>query len=317
MIDTVRFRQPRPLRESASRRNWNMKAVFTEVADADCLDDERLQSYSGVHRKSGIRFFGNREQIISVEASLPRLLFGHNGKLLLSQAHIHAALRKLHRTLGGISGRPREAEEYTRVDLVWHVPGSCAEFILAHRDVRHPRVRNATCVFDAQSITWPGAALRLLLYDKTKKETEAPGNFVRVEAQLRGHVLNECLRQSDYVLDFRHCYRFLRKLVLQLEPRARPHISDMVSLLAACSRLPTPGGEVHPVDVYLQGLCTRRSRDLRRQMAAVAIDNRAVNWLELMPEEPSPSPPGVGSVCRNGLINTSRRPTGQPILSEE
>lgn len=301
MIDTVRFRQPRFHRESASRRNWNMKSVFTEIADADCLDDERLQSYSGVHRKNGTRFYGNREQIISIEASLPRLLFGHNGRLLLSQAQINTALRKLDRTLGAISGRPRQAEEYTRVDLVWHVPGSCAEFILAHRDVRHPRVRNATCVYDAQSITWPGTSLRLVLYDKTREQTETSGDFVRVEAQLRGHVLNECLRESDYVLDFGHCYKFLRKLVLQLEPRTYPHVPSMVSLLAACSRLPTLSGEVHPVDAYLQGLCTRRRRDLRRQIAALAPESRAVNWPDLLPEEPPPSPPELAVLSAQHL----------------
>jgi hypothetical protein len=148
VIDTVRLRQPRYLRDSASRRNWEIRTVRREVADSEGFEDEYLQSYNGTHKEMGIRFYGNREVIVTVEASLPRILFGHNGRLLLSQADINASLRKLDCTLGKISQRPEDGFEYTRVDLVWHVPGSCAEFILAHRDVRHPRVRKATCVYD-------------------------------------------------------------------------------------------------------------------------------------------------------------------------
>ena len=291
MIDTVRLRQSRYLRESASRRNWDIKTIRREVAGSEGFEDEYLQSYQGIHKKMGIKFFGNRDQIVAVEASLPRVLFGHNGRLLLSQAHINAALGKLDRALDKISQRPEGDLEYTRVDLVWHVPGSCAEFILAHRDVRHPRVRKATCVYDKESITWGGSAFRLIIYDKTKKEDGHPGDFVWVEAQLRKHMLIPLFDDSHRALDFHRCYRHLRALVLQLEPPAVVQTSSYVGVLAACKRLPPLPDEVHPVHAHLLGLCPRRQRDLRRQIAKASVETRRVNWSLLLPEEPPQCPP--------------------------
>ena len=234
MIDTVQYRQPRYLRESASRRNWNIETVMREIIDSDGLEDEQLCMVRGVHKHTGIRFFGNRDQIINVQASLPRLLFGHNGKLLRSQAEIAAAFRKLNRTLDKISHPPEGPRVFKRIDLVWHVPGHCAEFIAAHQKVRHPRVRKATCVYDGESVTWRGSAFSLMIYDKSKKELGQPGEFVRVEVQLRQHMLDEFLGELETELDFIKCYRYFRRLVLQLEPAASFRTSSLASLLAAC-----------------------------------------------------------------------------------
>ena len=302
MIDTVRLRQPRYLRDSASRRNWEIRTIRREVAYDDGLEDEYLQSYNGIHKKLGIRFFGSRDQIITVEASLPRVLFGHNGRLLLSQAEINAALRKLDRTLGKISQPPEDCMEFLRVDLVWHVPGSCAEFVLAHRDVRHPRVRKVTCVYDGESITWGGSALRLMIYDKAKRELGRPGDFVRVEAQIRGHMLTEFFDDHGHVLDFGQCYRHLRKLVLQLEPPAGAHVTGIASLLAKCKQMQPLPNEVHPVEAYLLDLCPRRQRDLRRQIAGASVASRRINWPSLLPEMPPESPPQLDT--RSVLVDT-------------
>jgi hypothetical protein len=279
------------LRESRARRNWVVRTVRREVEYSEGFEDEYLQSYNGTHKKLGIRFFGNREAIIKVEASLPRVLFGHNSRLIVSQSEINAALRKLDRKLSYISHPPEEDREYTRVDLVWHVPGSCADFILAHRDVRHPLVRKATCVYDKESITWGGSSFRLVLYDKTKKELGSQGDFVRVEAQLRGRSLDQFLYDQNNVLEFTKCYQYLRKLVFQLEPPEVASVTGIVSLLAACKRMPAPPNEVHPVEVYLLTRSSRRQRDLRRQLADVSIERRGVNWRLLLPEDPPKSPP--------------------------
>ncbi len=291
MIDTVKFQQPRSHRENVSRRNWVVQTVMRETVDPDGFEDERLAHQRGCHKTDGIKFFGNRDQIVLVEASLPRVLFGSNGKLLKSQSNINAALRKLDRMLGKISHRSENARAFKRVDLVWHVPGSCSEFILAHQNVAHPRVRKATCTYDKQSITWNGSALRLMLYDKSQKEIQKKGSFVRVEAQLRGHVLDEYLDKSFGELDFAVAYRFLRRLVLQLEPAVTPVVSGMVSLLANCSRLPAPSGQVHPVEAYLQGLTKRRRTTLRSEIRSHSYESRVVRWAELLPETPPECPP--------------------------
>jgi hypothetical protein len=235
--------------------------------------------------------------MVTVEASLPRVLLGHNGRLLLSQSEINAAVRKLYRTLRKISQQPETELEYTRVDLVWHVPGSCADLTLSHRDVRHPRVRRATCVYDKESITWGGTSFRLMIYDKTKEASGRAGDFVRVEAQLRGHMLAELFDDGDQVLDFHRCYCHLRKLVLQLEPAAVVHVSGIANLLAACKGMPPPPDEVHPVDAYLLRLCPRRQRDLRRQVARASVESITVDWPSLLPQEPPASPPQLDVPC--------------------
>jgi hypothetical protein len=291
VIDTVRFRQPRHMRESASRRNWNIVSVAREIISPDGWEDEQLQGVRGFHKKYGIRFFGSRDQIISVEASLPRILYGHNGKLLRSQADINAALRNLDRLLDAISHRPEGSRCFTRVDLVWHVPGSCKEFILAHQNVRHPRVRKATCIYQNESITWRGAAFNLLLYDKLQKEQGQPGDFVRVEAQLRKHMLDEFFEQSGHALDFGQCYRHLRRLVLQLEPAAMTRVSSIAELLAACIRNNCSENGVSLAESYLQARTMRRQRDLRREIASIRVESRSIDWSALLPEAPPANPP--------------------------
>jgi hypothetical protein len=130
-----------------------------------------------------------------------------------------------------------------------------------------------------------------LIYDKTKEATGKAGDFVRVEAQLRGHMLTEFFGDGDHVLDFHQCYRYLRKLVLQLETPAIASLSGIANLMAACKRLPALSNEVHPVEAYLLRLCPRRQRDLRRQITQASVTSRGVNWRLLLPEEPPKSPP--------------------------
>lgn len=293
MIDTVQYRQPRYLRESASRRNWNIETVMREVIDSDGLEDEQLRRVRGVHKHKGIRFFGNRDQIVSVQASLPRLLFGHNGKLLRSQAEMTAAFRKLNRTLDKISHPPEGSRVFKRIDLVWHVPGRCADFIAAHQKVRHPRVRKATCVYDGESITWRGSAFSLMIYDKAKKQLGQPGEFVRVEVQLRNHMLDEFLGELETELDFTQCYRYFRRLVLQLEPAASFRASSLASLLSACMGGSFGANVINPAETYLQNLCSRRQRDLRREVMAIQAATHSINWSHLLPDEPPTDPPGL------------------------
>lgn len=190
-----------------------------------------------------------------------------------------------------IAHPPTGELQFTRVDLVWHVPGLCQDYILAHRRTRHPRVRKATCVYDAESITWGGSAFRLMLYDKTKKELGEAGQFVRGEVQLRKHVLNELFEDSEHVLNFEQCYRHFRRFVFQLLPAATTRVSGWTGMMAACLRLSPLENEVHPVEAYLTTLTPRRQRDLRREITASGVERRAIDWAHLLPEQPPEDPP--------------------------
>jgi len=72
-------------------RGWKC-SVFTHAADGPPSGgfDMKLE-----HPLLGIRIFAREGIIVKVEAELPKLLYGHNGRLLATQAEVDAALQRL------------------------------------------------------------------------------------------------------------------------------------------------------------------------------------------------------------------------------
>jgi len=145
---------------------------------------------------SGVDTGGTRLKIDStgrnvawVECSLPRLLFGHNGKLLSTQDELDAALTKLREIGSRYAEVPPFAEwQLKRLDLCWNFDLPARPFIFAHATLRIPGIRSEATVFGAgDGVSWQGAKSRFVvtLYDKAR-ELGAEGNAIRVEISFRG-----------------------------------------------------------------------------------------------------------------------------------
>ena len=113
------------------------------------------------------------------EVSLPRVLFGHNGKLLSSQSDIGRALHKVYALLDLFTGPALSQREFTRVDLVWQFKGNPSDFALAHCDCLHPMIRRPAIDYRNNGLRWEGSHLNILMYDKLLQQKKMAGDVVR------------------------------------------------------------------------------------------------------------------------------------------
>src|SRR4029077_19445698 len=77
------------------------------------------------------------ERLEKVEFSLPKLLFGHNGRVLTSQAEIDVSLDKCADILSTIARIPDVPKwDVRRVDMVWNYNLPALPLIMAHAPLR-------------------------------------------------------------------------------------------------------------------------------------------------------------------------------------
>ena len=75
------------------------------------------------------------------ECSLPRLLFGHNGRVLEDQSQIDKALEELHSTLSVIASVPDvKTWRVWRADMAWNFDLPARAMIIAHACFRLPGI---------------------------------------------------------------------------------------------------------------------------------------------------------------------------------
>jgi hypothetical protein len=124
-----------------------------------------------------------------IECSLPTVLFGHNGRVLSSQAEIDCALARLSEIAAlVVDGPSLDALCPQRVDIAWNFDCPAQVVIRAHSHMRIPQVRKGPTRYDDdRGISWRGtrSAFLLTMYDKCRKMRVA-GSCLRVELRLRG-----------------------------------------------------------------------------------------------------------------------------------
>src|SRR5437588_12639934 len=89
MMDTVRYTQTRSYTCSVSLRSAARNSAYINGCK---VKDKGLDSFLLTHKKTGLRAFFTGNRLNFVEVSLPRILFGHNGRLISRQSEIDAAL---------------------------------------------------------------------------------------------------------------------------------------------------------------------------------------------------------------------------------
>lgn len=253
----------------------------------------RTRLNPGKHTHGVLRFGVDSasERLAWCEVSLPRLLFGHNGRLLATQADMDAALEKLRGELAGFADVPAVAEwpKPSRLDLAWQfdvrkrLGRPPQALILAHGGLQHPAVREPP-VPRRNSLTWEGSKLRLQLYGKSRKQ-KLGDSIIRAELRLRGEHMNRALRHGDW-----------RKLSV-LWPCYRAALCQLPSIPSPskASGWPEAVGRVVPPEyrgrilAELTHKSPRSRRDYARRMSvAEAQLGTAFSWKDWLPMEGPP-----------------------------
>jgi hypothetical protein len=252
------------------------------------------KSFTYKNPGSGYHGHGHTDEVRQHRASLPRLLHGQNGKLIKSQADLDAALASFEIKAGEICEFRLSNHHFTRVDLVWQFEGDPADFILAHRHIRHPRIRKEPETYEinleAHSLRIQGSEMKILIYDKSFEALKRKGKIVRVEVQLRSGILKQLLGNGKPVtrLDFIQCYYAYRQILLGLAPSPISNVSKIGEFLAIANREGWAINGVSAADTYLNSCSTRHKRRVQRYMATCRPSVHQIDWSQLLPPDGPP-----------------------------
>ena len=289
MIDTVKIFSPSELLNS-NDPTWKVSNYYCPVGDPDGISYISERSFVFADPKTGYRGFGERGEVRYHEASLPRLLHGHNGRLIKNQGEVDAALKLLQQKADEVCNASFLNHHYTRVDLVWQFRGDTADYILAHRNARHPRIRRGPSFYEPRSMAFKGSEMRIAIYDKVLEQSKLKGDVVRVEVQLRGGRLKEELGQGNRVvkLDFTACYEAYRRIMLGFVPSTIPKAGSIAEFLAIGEREGWESGGIPAFEIYTRGMCRRQVDRIRRDIAAFRPEHFKIDWSQLLPADGPP-----------------------------
>lgn len=298
MIDTINIKVNRPLHadvlkaietaQGASHRgDWSFKMLPNR--DHNGRHSIKLE---GGHHPTGIQLRGQNGIVEWVQASLPRVLFANNGRLLRTPGQLAEAHESLKAIVNTVTTVREPLFEYCRVDLVLHFRCDIAKFIAAHRHCRHPLIRNETTEYGARGLDLKGSRASIVFYDKLRRMTGQHGNILRVEAQLKKPKLNELFGRKKlplYALDFWTSYRVYRQIMCQLKPVPMPKAFGLNYLLASCEadgfrfRNGSTAMENYRATVSPETFFARR-----RQVKGHILHAAGIDWSKLLPENSLP-----------------------------
>ena len=152
----------------------------------------------------GLRLWSKYPNAITkIECELPKLLYGHNGRLIRNQSDLDRALMRLDRVLHFLS-HPLEDQEaigadlppvfkghICRVDVVWQFDYPVQTIREVLQDAKHPRIHGKPDLFGDGNITFNGKNMRISIYDKLEERkkfrvaTTTASNVCRIEFQIK------------------------------------------------------------------------------------------------------------------------------------
>lgn len=298
MIDTIIYKCFLTLLHSGSwPKGWR---GWKSINGGDTAPNE---DYAMQNDLLGLRVFVDADVIIKVEADLPKLLYGHNGRLLKCQEDIDAALERLKLALQTIS-RPHGVRSgfypgeqagdfstyYVRVDLVWQFDLKPGVVFLAMRNAKHPEINKRNGEYLGQTLVFPGTDIRISMYDKKAKDrASCPHNVLRVEIQLRDHKIAEHFGLDEHELQslsFDATYRVYRSALTRFgsdlvpDPSVKGTIEDFLAWTVVKLR------HDDPIAMYCttKQLGRRCSQALRKRVGQRVPALMNHSWSRLLPE---------------------------------
>ena len=275
------------------------------------------------HGPTGARISGFRDDGIRfVEASLPRVLHGHNGILIRTQKEIDDAVDRLTGLCREISPAfVWRIRSVNHVELAWHFHGAPNEWVSFYSRLKHPRIERfpiiwreefvpacihcPPCSFLRQdvvsvssslnAVTWKGVKLQIRLYDKTAQMGVAGllPSVMRLEFRVSEYLATG-LTNSGASLSFEKGYVRYRELAAEFRSFRRTRsVSDgpldfLLSLRA--------GGVIPDHDwAAFEAAQSRstRTRYQQRQKELVEVWENIPGIISRLPTEGPPPAPDV------------------------
>ena len=238
-----------------------------------------LPSHRRLTLRDGVRFWHDGFGNCKAEAELPKLLWGHNGRLVSSQAELDESVARLRSILS--QHVDFSSWQLVVVDLVWQFKARTEDIILAHQWVRFPGVRSFPSLFcGGKAISWRGARLALKFYRKDD-------GVLRVELRLAGGQLRKWI-DDDASLNFAELYRVFRAEILKLSPIQLPEARKH-SLAEIIAKLP-PELQNSAILTYQQGRTARSASGFKRNVSIARVKRSGWKLHELLPAENPPPP---------------------------
>lgn len=275
MIDTVRFKVCASPMKSAF--GWEIKEG-TRLSESEC---RFVPWTSATHKESGLRVQSADGFASILEVSLPRLLFGHNGRLLRPH-EINMAYRAAVDLASDVVEDLR-LESITRYDVVHHFQGFMCDFLDSLRGITHSKVRRKQVEYFDTGLSWPGKDCHIRLYDKKRESERIAGYIQRLEFQLRGSALRDVwsyLGGFDPDALYEH-YKLLCNGFRGSRPV--PRLGSLAELLCVLQKQNFMVEGVCIADRFINAKTDRHQRRLRAEIKAVKLEYFNANFMEHLP----------------------------------
>jgi len=231
--------------------------------------------------------------------SLPALLFGHNGRLIVNQKEYDDAIARLTADLSAVADVPPIEEwKVLRLDIGWNFDLRARPIIMTHEFLRIPGIRKAPSMFDdGDGISWRGADSRFVVrfYDKAR-QMHCPDSILRAEISLCGKHLARHFKESEW-MNINALWRVFRGIMATI-----PQVKAPVRAKNWRTSLGMLPRELRTELLANLEPCTSR-RTFRRWRAEVEAAARtakadAFSWSDLLKPDGPPPPVHVNPPSR-------------------
>ena len=284
---------------------WEAKAYGTFTGD------RHTQEVTLICKPIGLRIFGNTTRFHAVEVSLPRILFGHNGRLIKNAKEFENAFACLEFVLNSLltplppntrlipDGEKRTPDcHYTRVDLPWQFPAE-VRVRMALENARHEKIHSYPSSFKGgQTIHLKGAFLEICAYDKIREMKlikEYSHEIDRVEFRAKNKALSEIYLFNDGTgythINLTWCQETMRRIAAETHAEVPPVGGNGIHQFIADVDTKHPTLDILNWYIVSRGLARESARKFRNRVEQSRRPvQRGLSFSELFPKGGWPAP---------------------------
>jgi hypothetical protein len=283
MIDTIAFTISGHLRSEYDSihdlpRAWKSKAC------GDLERDKEFQSVMLTCKPIDLTIFGSGRGFNSVRANLPKLIWGHNGRVITTEAELTLSFQWLEYLLGLIlkpsfpnkafvPGLPDTPDShYTRIDLAWQFEPEKGVFY-ALSNAEHEKIRSLPSLIKGQTVHLRGSFLEILCYEKVRQMQLRShlGNEVhRVEFRLKNRALNDVYlgpKGEGYTcIPFEWCKHLMRRIAAETEGHPLAVAKGTIAQFLAEIDAEAPGFRIVEKYKHFRRMRPESARKLEKQI---------------------------------------------------
>lgn len=308
MIDTISFTT------NARFKPWlgdftSLPIDWFASACGRLSNDLNTQSMALICKPIDLRIYRQGPTVTSVCVNLPKLLFGHNGRLIENKGQFELGMQWLDWILrqvlepnwpndGFIPGYTQSTPDghFTRIDLAWQFPAafglrSALEF------ARHPKIRSHSSNIRGQTVELRGTLLSIKVYDKLRQmlkivKSNQPA-IDRWEVGLLAKGLAEVYQTHDGLgysqINWLWVEHTIRKIAAELECTVAPVSKIGIASFLAHLQHRFPNASVVEDYIRIKPVKGQAASRVRRQVADYgAQHSSALAFADLFPSNGTP-----------------------------